>query len=80
MKVHFRYTESTSWIAPYVKPQIPMVCDLISDPHETIDLMQADLTYGWVIGAAMRPMIALNQSAQQFRHIGVGEEDFNGYD
>ena len=53
MKVHFRYTEFNSWIAPYIKPQIPMVCDLLSDPHETIDLMQADLTLGWVIGVAM---------------------------
>jgi len=78
-KVHFRYTESTSWIAPYIKPQIPMVCDLISDPNETIDLMQSDLTFGWVIGAAMKPVIALGESAAEFRHIQVGEEDFNGY-
>ena len=42
--------------------------------------MRSELTYGWVIGAAMRPVISLNQSAQQFRHIQVGEEDFNGYD
>jgi hypothetical protein len=56
-----------------------MVCDLVSDPHETIDLMQADLTVGWVIGAAMAPVIALRRSAEQFRHIQVGEEDFNGY-
>ena len=79
MKVHFRYTESTSWIAPYIKPQIPMVCDLVSDPHETIDLMQADLTAGWVIGAAMVPVIALQRSAEQFPHVKVGEEDFKGY-
>jgi arylsulfatase A-like enzyme len=79
-KVHFRYTDSTSWIAPYIKPQIPMVCDLISDPHETIDLMQSDLTYGWVIGAAMAPLFALAKSAAKFRHVQVGEEDFNGYD
>ena len=39
-------TESTSWIEPYIKPQIPRMCDLASDPHETIDLMQADLTVG----------------------------------
>ena len=78
-KVHFRYTDSNSWIAPYIKPQIPMVCDLISDPQETIDLMRSDLTYGWVIGAAMRPIAALGQSAKQYRHIQVGEEDFNGY-
>ena len=80
MKVHFRYTESTSWIAPYIKPQIPMVCDLISDPQELIDLMQSDLTVAWVIGAALRPIIALKQSAAQYRHIAVGEDDFNGYD
>jgi len=78
-KVHFRYTESTSWIAPYIKPQIPMVCDLISDPHETIDLMQSDLTLAWVIGAALRPVIALKQSAAEYPHIGVGDDDFNGY-
>lgn len=57
-----------------------MVCDLISDPHETIDLMQPDLTLAWVIGAALRPVIALNRSAEQFRHIQMGEEGFNGYE
>jgi arylsulfatase len=79
-KVHFRLTESDNWIAPYVKPQIPMVCDLISDPKELFDLMSSEVTYGWVVGAAMRPVIELNQSAKQFRHIEVGEDDFNGYD
>ena len=57
-----------------------MVCDLVSDPHETIDLMQSDLTLAWVIGAGLRPVIALAQSARQYRHIQVGEEGFNGYD
>ena len=56
-----------------------MVCDLTSDPHETIDLMQADLTAGWVIGVAMGPVVALEQSAQQYPHIPVGA-DFQGYD
>jgi len=78
-KVHFRYTESTSWIAPYIKPQVPMVNDLIADPKETIDLMQSHLTYAWVIGAAMAPLIELGRSAAQFPNIGVGEEDFKGY-
>ena len=59
-KVHFRYTESDSWIAPYIIPQIPMVCDLISDPHEKIDLIQTTVSFDWVIGAALRPLIALN--------------------
>ncbi len=79
MKVHFRYTESDSWIAPYIKPQIPMVCDLVSDPKETIDLLQADLTAGWVVGAAMAPFLELQRSAERFRHVKVGE-DFTGYE
>lgn len=78
-KVHFRYTDSDSWIAPYIKPQIPMVCDLISDPKETIDLMQSQLTYAWVIGAASAPLVALGQSAAEFPNVKVGEEGFQGY-
>ena len=35
---------------------------------ETIDLMQSDLTVGWVIGAALRPVIALNRSTAMLRH------------
>jgi arylsulfatase A-like enzyme len=79
MKVHFRYVESESWIAPYVKPQIPMVCDLVADPHENIDLMQSDGTLGWVIGVAMRPLVEFQQSTVEFRNLEVGEEGFEGY-
>ena len=79
MKVHFRYTESDSWIAPYIKPQMPMVCDLVADPHETIDLMQSDLTAGWVIAAAMAPVVALQRSTEEFPHIKPGQE-FDGYE
>jgi arylsulfatase len=79
-KVHFRMTDSDSWIAPYIKPQIPMVCDLISDPNETIDLMQSHLTYAWVIGAASAPLVSLAQSTAEYPHVKVGEEDFKGYD
>ena len=78
MKVHFRFVETTSWIAPYIKPQIPMVCDLVADPHETIDLMQSDLTAGWVIGAAMAPVVELQRSAAQYPNVPVGA-DFTGY-
>jgi hypothetical protein len=42
--------------------------------------MQADLTAGWVIGAAMGPLVALEKSAAEYRNIDVGEEGFNGYD
>jgi arylsulfatase len=78
-KVHFRYTETDSWTSPYIKPQIPLVCDLILDPQENIDLMQSQLTYAWVIGAAMMPLVALQKSAAEYPHIPVGA-DFEGYE
>ncbi|MGI9621825.1 MAG: sulfatase-like hydrolase/transferase [Acidimicrobiales bacterium] len=77
-KVHFRHTEEYSWTAPYIKRQVPMVMDLINDPHEEIDLMDAELTYAWVIGLASQPLLELAMSAAQFRHIEPGE-DFAGY-
>jgi arylsulfatase A-like enzyme len=77
-KVHFRYTDEYSWSAPYIKRQVPMVMNLINDPHEEIDLMDAELTYGWVIGMAAQPLIALQQSTAEFRNIEPGE-DFQGY-
>jgi arylsulfatase len=79
-KVHFRYTVEDSWTAPYIKRQIPMVMDLINDPQEAIDLMDSELVYAWVIGAASAPLVALAQSAAEFRNIEVGEEGFQGYD
>jgi len=79
MKIHFRYALDDGWTSPYIKGQLPMVFDLISDPQETMDLVQADLTIGWVLGPAMAPILSLAQSAQQYPHIGVGEE-FEGYD
>jgi len=78
-KVHFRYTEEDSWTAPYIKRQVPMVMDLINDPQEKIDLMDSELVYAWVIGAASAPLIALAQSQAQYPNIGVGE-DFEGYE
>ena len=78
MTVHFRYTETDSWTAPLVKPQIPSVYDLFSDPGETLNLMDSDLTVTWVIGAAMEPLIELAQSAAEYPHVPVGA-DFDGY-
>jgi hypothetical protein len=77
-KVHFRYTDEYSWSAPYIKRQVPMVMSLINDPHEEIDLMDAELTYGWVIGLAAQPLIELQQSTVKYRNIEPGE-DFQGY-
>jgi arylsulfatase len=79
MKIHFRYAMDDGWTSPYITGQLPLVFDLVSDPHETMDLVQADLTIGWVLGPAMAPILALAQSAQQYPHIGVGD-DFQGYD
>ena len=79
MKIHFRYTESDSWTAPLVKPQIPSVYDLVADPAESVDLMNSDLTVTWVIGEAMRPLIELKESTAEYPHIPVGA-DFAGYE
>ena len=79
MKIHFRLADSDSWTAALVKPQIPSVYDLVADPGETVNLMDADLTVTWVIGQAMAPLIELQTSARQFPHVPVGSE-FDGYD
>lgn len=79
MKVHFRYTESDSWTAPLVTPQIPSVYDLHADPAETQNLMHVDRPAPWAIGQAMRPLVALKQSAAEYPHVPVGD-DFDGYD
>jgi len=77
--VHFRYTEEYSWTAPYIKRQVPMVMNLINDPHEEIDLMDSELTYAWVIGLAAGLLGAVAQSAAQYPHIAPGA-DFEGYE
>jgi len=77
--VHFRYIDSDSWTAPLVKPQIPSIYDLYSDPGETLNLMDSDLTVAWVIREAMQPLIELQQSATKYPHVPIGAE-FTGYD
>jgi arylsulfatase len=79
MKIHFRYAMDDGWTSPYVTPQLPMVYDLVSDPQETMDLVQADLTIGWVLAPALAPIIALAESQAQFPNIAPGA-DFDGYD
>jgi len=56
-----------------------MVMNLINDPHEEIDLMDAELTYAWVIGLASEPLMELAQSAAQYPNIAPGA-DFKGYE
>lgn len=78
MKVHFRLADSDSWTAALVKPQIPSVYDLVSDPGEKVNLMESDLTVTWVIGEAIAPLMELLASAQEYPHVPVGA-DFEGY-
>jgi arylsulfatase A-like enzyme len=79
MKVHFRKVlEGGALFGPYVKPQIPAIYDLVADPQEKNDIAETTMSDAWAIGAALRPVIALQESAKRFPHIKVGE-DFTGY-
>ena len=76
MKIVFRYSESAS--GPIVKPQWPLIFDLIDDPNEEWDLMAKRLDCIWVMGPVAQRLGALQQSAAQYPHIKPGEE-FTGY-
>jgi arylsulfatase len=76
MKVVFRYSESTS--GPIIKPQWPLIFDLIDDPNEEWDLMEKRLDCGWVIAPVAQRLSALQQSAARYPNIKPGEE-FAGY-
>jgi arylsulfatase len=77
MKVVFRYSESTS--GPIIKPQWPLVYDLIDDPNEEWDLIDKRLDCAWVILPVAKAIGALAQSAARYPHIKPGEE-FTGYE
>ena len=70
MKVVFRYSESTS--GPIIKPQWPLVFDLIDDPNEEWDLIEKRLDGAWVVGPVAQRLGALQQSMTQLpqRHAG----------
>ena len=75
MKVVFRYSESTT--GPIIKPQFPLVFDLIDDPNEEWDLLEKQLDAAWIMAVAAR-LSALQQSMTQYPNIKPGE-DFEGY-
>ena len=78
-KTIFRYAESPESIGkPYVKPQIPMIYDLSSDPHEDNNLMYTDLTLGWVYAPSFKWIEGYEASIKKYPNIKVGE-DFKGY-
>src|SRR5262249_19448532 len=76
MKIVFRYTESTS--GPIVKPQWPLIFDLVDDPNEEWDLMVKRLDCIWVMSPVAQRLTALAHSAVRYPHIKSGEE-FAGY-
>ena len=76
MKVVFRYSESTS--GPIIKPQWPLVFDLIDDPVEEWDLIEKRLDCAWVFAPVATRLASLQQSAARYPHIKPGQE-FGGY-
>jgi arylsulfatase A-like enzyme len=76
MKVVFRYSESTS--GPILKPQWPLVFDLIDDPNEEWDLIEKRLDCAWVLRPVAERLGALQQSVARYPNIAPGEA-FSGY-
>jgi arylsulfatase A-like enzyme len=78
-KTIFRYTDDKPAMeSPYIKPQLPMIYDLSSDPHEDNNLLYSLENGGWVLGPCFRLIGEYEQSLQKYRNIKVGE-DFKGY-
>jgi len=76
MKVVFRYSESTS--GPIIKPQWPLIFDLIDDPNEEWDLVEKSLQGAWVVEPVAHRLGALQQSMAKYPNIKPGEA-FTGY-
>jgi len=76
MKVVFRYAESTS--GPIIKPQWPLIFDLVDDPTEEWDLIEQRLEGAWAVGPVAARLGELQQSMARYPNIAPGEE-FTGY-
>jgi hypothetical protein len=61
-----------------IKPQWPLVFDLIDDPVEEWDLIEKRLDFAWVLAPVAGRLGALAQSAARYPNIKPGEE-FEGY-
>src|SRR5271165_5657429 len=78
-KAIFRYTvDSPAIQSGYIKPQLPMVYDLSSDPHEDSNLWWTDLTNGWILAPDFKIIGEYERSVREYPNIKVGE-DFQGY-
>jgi arylsulfatase len=63
---------------PYVKPQLPLMFDLSSDPGEKFNLWASTLTNGWVFAPVLEEIEIYEKSIAKYPNIKVGE-DFKGY-
>jgi arylsulfatase A-like enzyme len=78
-KVVFRYTTNAPAVqSGFVKPQLPMMYDLSSDPHEDSNLWWTDLTNAWMLAPCLKLIGEFEVSAKKYPNIKVGEE-FDGY-
>lgn len=64
---------------PYVKPQIPMIYNLMSDPHEDQNPFYTEITIDWVFAPVARIIGEYEESVKKYPNIKVGEEGFKGY-
>jgi hypothetical protein len=63
---------------PIVKPQMPIVCDLINDPGERWNLWEQSMDMGWVWIPVYERVVAFGESVLKYPNIKTGQ-DFNGY-
>ena len=78
-KTIFRYTADSPAIqSGYIKPQLPMMYDLSSDPHEDSNLWWTNLTQGWILAPVLKLFAEYELSTRKYPNIKVGE-DFKGY-
>jgi arylsulfatase A-like enzyme len=78
-KTIFRYTETPVAIEkPYLRPQMPIIYDLSSDPHEDNNLMYSDMTTGWILAPNFKLIGEYERSRKEYPNMKVGE-DFKGY-
>jgi hypothetical protein len=78
-KTVFRYTETpVAGEKPYIKPQLPMMYDLSSDPHEDNNLLYSELASGWIMAPNFMLIGEYERSVKEYPNIKVGD-DLNGY-
>jgi arylsulfatase len=75
-KLVVRYCEGID--KPIVKPQLPLIFDLSSDPHEDWNLMSLKMDLTWLAAPALQTVMQYEQSLEKYPNIKVGE-DFKGY-